>query len=204
MIISYKRLGKEITQKQAFELGDFEKIYTIRNGPIKQIEKYFDNRLAVLYYYLDDNETEEEAKAKLLPSIRSVSIRERESYGTYRVEKHKSYVNHVFKGATRHLYNAIGEAICYEEINMVTNQPDYQYTVKSLGTYDNEDEDIASYCAFYYHADGTFKTCRYNYFHEYDSDEFDLSTLPWIKDRFQLSDVMYNYYLTAQFLPPLE
>ncbi|ASU34958.1 hypothetical protein MuYL_3073 [Mucilaginibacter xinganensis] len=36
----------------------------------------------------------------------------------------------------------------------------------------------------------------------FDKEVFDATNLDWIKIIFMLSDSRYNYYLTADFLPP--
>jgi len=38
---------------------------------------------------------------------------------------------------------------------------------------------------------------------DYESDLIEMDRLPVIKERFNLTDEMYNYYLTAALLPPL-
>lgn len=199
MIISYTKLGLPVTPEKATFLGEYSKIYEFPSGFVKKEENYVDNQLFTIDYYLDSNEIEEEAWAALAEYNVTFNIITRKYFGNYTIKFMDSYVEQQCVGQGRSLMNADDELICVEKIDMNTNQTLYEFTLKFLGEF--VDEQSVDYCKFYYHSDGSFWYCEYNYMHEYDNDEFNLNRLPWIKERFQLSDATYNYYLTATFEP---
>jgi hypothetical protein len=210
MNISYENsLGESITPQQVANVSDYKKIYRPANSQlIKKREHYRDNVIRTIDYYLDANETEDEAIAQLLPFNCSFGVITREYYGSYTIENANHYVDGALMGKTRQLFNADGLQIGAETTNLSTGLPDYQETAKFLGEYNDAefDETIPEttyYCQFHYNADGSLDYCEFNYMSDYDSDRFDINTMPWIKTAFKLSDEMYNYYLTADFLPPI-
>jgi len=191
-----------ITEQNALDLDSYYKVYTLPNGLVKKKERYNKRKLSTIDYYKDIDETEEQVKAFLMPLNISFSILEREFYGKYLIVRG----NHYQRGqaqtfsSTRSLFDE-EDLICSEEIDLDSNKPLFQHTKKYLGKY--LDERSVNYCEFYYHSDGSLMCCDYNYMHDYDSESFDLQRLPWIKSTFMLSDEIYNYYLTADLLPPL-
>jgi hypothetical protein len=210
MNISYQNnLGEPITPQQVGNVSKYKKIYIPANGQlIKKIEHYRDNAIRIIDYYLDANETEEEAIALLLPFNCSFRVITREYYGSYIIENVNHYVDGALMGKTRGLINADGLVVCEQVINLSTGLPDYQEAAKFLGEYNHAEFDETNlkttyYCQFHYNADGSLDYCEFNYMSDYDSDRFDINTIPWIKTAFKLSDEMYNYYLTADFLPPI-
>lgn len=200
MDISYLNLGEEITPQQAELLSAFNKVYSLPNGLIKKEETYYNNQLSRVNYYRDNGESEEDAKAILSTLGVSYGIREREIYNGYIILKENAYANNQQTKRWKFLKDAEDRTICIEELDINTNQPIFADTFKFLGEY--FDEKSTEYCKFYYKENGDFWFCAYNYFDEYDNDEFEIERLPWIKERFKLTDSMYNYYLTADFLPP--
>ncbi len=201
MTISYLDIDKVITPERAKLLGKFNKVYSLPNGLIKKHEAYHDNKLFTINYYLDAGEREEDAKTILSTSGVSYGILEREIYHDYVILKDNSYVNNQQTKKWKHLHDKQDKLICIEELDINTNEPVFETTLKFLGEY--VDERSTEYCKFYYRKNGDFWFCAYNYLDDYDSDEFEIERLPWIKERFRLTDAMYNYYLTADFLPPI-
>ena len=199
--IRYTNLGLEITPQQAALLTEYDKVYVWPDGLTKREESYQNNQLTEVNYYKDATESEDDALAILMPLNVSFGIRSRQSYGAYTIIDENSYYQNKFSKKWKWILDARGRSICVEEIDINTDIPMPQYTFKFLGEYVNEQS--VDYCKFHYNEDGRFWFCEYNYFDEYDNDEFDLARLPWIKDRFQLSDNMYNYYLSSELLPPL-
>jgi hypothetical protein len=135
----------------------------------------------------------------LQPYDGGFGIIEREVYGSYTVKNVNHYYATSLMGTTRELYDSDDLQIAYEEIDTVTNLPNYELTNKYLGEYIDEE---SIYCRFSYNSDGSLCQCEYNYFSAFDNDVFDATTLDWIKNTFMLTDSMYNYYLTADFMPP--
>jgi len=201
MIIKYTNLGLEITPQQAALLTEYNKIYSSPDGLAKREESYQNNQLTTVNYYKDATESEDDALAVLMPLNVSFGIRDRQSYGLYTIISENSYYQNQLTKKWKFVLDANDRYICTEEIDINSNLPLPQYTFKYLGEY--VDQQSVDYCKFHYNDDGSFWFCEYNYFDEYDNDEFNLARLPWIKDRFQLSDDMYNYYLSANLLPPL-
>jgi hypothetical protein len=201
MIVLYKNDDKEtITQEQAALSSSYSKIYILDNGMVKKEEKFMDNELYNVDYYLHDNESREEAKALLASSYPAFHLVEKQAYSNgYVMYHHDCFRENNLTGKFKLLQDAGGTSICYSEIDIETNQPIYEETNKYLGKY--IDDDTPNYCTFHYRSDGTLYYCEYNYYHEYDSEEFNLETVSEIKDRFRLSDAMYNYYLTAKIEP---
>jgi hypothetical protein len=129
-----------------------------------------------------------------------------EQYGEYIIE----YVNvydqeKQLVAKTRYLKNKNGETLCFQEINMLTEEPIFEETTKYIGVYDNSEQEDGNtyYCRFHYNPDGTLFYCEFNFMSDYDSEEFHQNNIVDIRNKFVLSDSMYNYYLTADFLPPM-
>jgi hypothetical protein len=202
MNISYENdLGAVITSQQVVNLSDYKKIYTpVGSDLIKKIESYTDNNLVSIDYYKDAGESESDALNALLPYDGGFSIIEREVYGSYIVKNVNHYFAASLMGKTRELYDSDNSQIAYEEIDVATNLPDYELTNKYIGEYIDE---ASIYCRFSYNSDGSLYQCEYNYFSAFDNDVFDATTLEWIKNTFILTDSMYTYYLTADFMPPI-
>ncbi|MDP9080441.1 MAG: hypothetical protein M3O71_23710 [Bacteroidota bacterium] len=203
MNISYEDdLGAAITSKQVDDLPYYKKIFTpVGSNLIKKIENYIDNELATIYYYKDAGELETDALNTLLTFNGAFAIIEREVYGSYIIENKTHYYAASFNVKTRELYDSNGLEIAYEEIDTVTNLPNYDLTNKYLGEY--IDDTSTDYCRFDYNSDGSLSNCDYNYLSDFDREVFDATTLDWIKNLFMLTDSMYNYYLTADFMPPI-
>ncbi|MBD1362489.1 hypothetical protein IDJ77_01585 [Mucilaginibacter sp. ZT4R22] len=201
MKIRYENMGTPIPQKQALSLGDYTKIYTLPNGMVKREDSFDGHKLLTVNYYKEE-ESNEEIRALLSPLNVSFGIRTIEEYGPYRVVHDDSYVENILKYKYNILWLANNKVICFEEINIETNLPLYDRTSKYLGHY--EDESSTGYCKFHYNVDGSLNFCEYDYLHDYDSDEFDLKTIHLLKDKFVLSEDLYNYYLTAKLLPDLD
>lgn len=210
MNISYQNsIGEPITPQQVANVSGYKKLYTSTDSQlVKKIERYRDNAIRTIDYYLDANETEEEAITQLLPFNCAFGVITREYYGSYTIESINHYVEGALMGKTRELFNADGLQIAAEKTNLSTGLPDYQEAAKFLGEYNHAEFDetipqTTRYCQFHYNADGSLDYCEFNYMSDYDSQKFDINTIPWLKTAFILSDEMYNYYLTADFLPPV-
>jgi len=119
--------------------------------------------------------------------------------GAFIVINANVYLDDVLTRKSRTLTNIEDEIICEEELDRENMQPLYESTLKFLDVFETGPD--ANYCKFHYNQDGSFRYCEYNYMDEYDSDKFEIDRLPWVKDRFQLSDAEYNYYLTAELYP---
>jgi len=202
MEILYKDcFGTFITARQAANDGNYDKLYKPAvAGLIKKIENYAAGELVTIYYYKEADETVNEIINKLLPYECGFGIIERETYGLYLIEKTEHYSGGKFVGKTRDLYDSTGLHIASEETDPVTNLPDYELTTKHLGEYIHEED---SGCIFYYNSDGSFSYCEDNYASYQDMEIFDETTVHSIKHKYMLSDAMYSFYLTAEFLPPI-
>ncbi|MEO3404619.1 hypothetical protein AAFN85_12000 [Mucilaginibacter sp. CAU 1740] len=200
MDITYTSLGQEITEQQAMVNDWYEKVYSL-NGVVKKKELYVDYELAKIEYYLELNETEEEAKAILSGYGVGYGILRNEQYGNYMISMRKGYVDNLLNNKSKILKDSHDHTVCVQGIDIETGTPDYKETIKYLGEYLGSNE--GDYCRFNYKEDGSFDYCDYNYFHEYDSEQFNLEHVSMVKDLFQLSDEMYNYFLIAEFLPPI-
>jgi hypothetical protein len=201
MAVVYKNMGQTITASQAQMLKHYNKLYTNSNGEITKDETYIDGILAILCVYKYHESEESIVKELTKLNLAAFGVRTIELYGSYKIIRENIYRANQFACRTNTLENEQGNTICFEEIDPVTDQPLYEYTSKYLGEY--VDEQSVYYCWFHYKEDGSLNYCEFNYMHDYDSDEFREDRISFIKDTFMLSDAMFEYYLTATFLPPL-
>ncbi|MFD2581071.1 hypothetical protein ACFSR6_01120 [Pedobacter vanadiisoli] len=201
MNLKYQYLGEEISPQQAIQLNKFEKIYILPNGEKKKVEIFKDKEIRKINYYRDENETEEDAIGILSSSGVGYNIITRQNYNTYLIENTNVYLGNIKIGEFKILIDQDNEIICFQGIDIVSNQPIFEETTKHLGHY--EDERSTHYCTFHYNADGSLFYCEFNYMSDYDTEEFHQDNIHLIREKFVLTDQMYNYYLTAQFLPPL-
>lgn len=200
MDITYIGLWRQITEQEAMVTDLYEKVYSL-NGVVKLRELYMDNELVRIEYYLDLNETDEDAQAILSGYGVGYGILRNEQYGNYMISMRNGYVDNLLSNKSKILKDSHDHTVCVQGINIETGTPDYKETIKYLGEYLGSNEE--DYCRFNYKKDGSFDHCDYNYFHEYDSEQFNLEDVSMVKDLFQLSEEMYNYFLTAEFLPPI-
>lgn len=198
----YTRFRKEITLREVASSDIYEKVYSLY-GRVKMEEIFFDNELVGIEYYLDEGETEEESQAILGTYNVAYGIIQKNRYDNYTIMLRSGFADNLLKGKSQTLKDSNGRVVCVQVINLETDAPDYSDTVKYLGECQYKVDQDEGYCRFSYNQDGSFDFCEYNYFHDYDSEVFDLETLPIVRDMFGLSDGMYNYLLTADFLPPI-
>ncbi|ADY51108.1 hypothetical protein Pedsa_0527 [Pseudopedobacter saltans DSM 12145] len=203
MTVKYKVFEKEITEQQASRLKDYDKLYVSSNGLVKKREEIRSGEIIDIDYYLDTGETEQQAKQVLIPLNKPYNILNREIYGSYTIENGNGYTagSSVVASKYKKLLNSNNETVCIQQLDIQTNQPVFEHTGKYIGEY--IDERSTHYCEFYYNPDGSLEHCEFNYMHDYDSEWFHQSNIHEIRNYFVLSDAMYNYYLTADFLPPL-
>jgi hypothetical protein len=206
MDISYKNnIGGEISEKEAISSGNYDKIYASADGLKKKNEHYNNNKLARIDYYRDDAESEEDVMNLLLSFGINFSIYTIQNNGNYIIEKHNTYYGNQLFRRWRSLYDTNNQIICIEEVDLETNQPLPQYTVKYLGN--NADEPIdGGYCSFHYNGDGTVWYCEYHLYdltNDHGGENFEGERLQLIKDMYNLSNDAYNYFLTADLLPPI-
>lgn len=201
MNISYQNLGNEITLQQASTLDMYEKFFKLDSGLVKKKELFMDGEIYNIHYYRDENETEEEAIQILAPYNTNYSIYTRQSYGSYTIENANLYLNNQKIAKIKNLVDQNNETVCFQELDLISGLPILEETAKYLGHY--EDERSTHYSTFHYNADGSLFYCEFNYMSDYDTEEFHHDNIHLIREKFVLTDQMYNYYLTAEFLPPL-
>jgi len=203
MKIIYKDyLDNQITELQAMDLDEYSKEFLSADGLVKKEEMYVNNKLTRVHYYRDSNETEEDAIAKSKLYGVPFSIRKREAYGDHTIISVNLYSENQLTDRWKFLADINGFILCTQAINIVSGKPIYEQTNKYLGEYSNDPE--PNYCKFIYNAEGEFQYCDYNYVRDYESEIFESDRLHMIKDKFNLAYEMYNYYLTAELLPPLK
>ncbi|MEO6633279.1 MAG: hypothetical protein ABIN13_16195 [Mucilaginibacter sp.] len=203
MKISYKDyLDKEINEAQALLLDEYSKVFIMPNGVIKKEEMYANNKLERIHYYKDNGETEDDAISKLQSYGVPFGIRERETYQDFTVINVNAYIENQLVEKWKFLADANDFILCTQPINLISGEPVYEQTTKYLGEYSNDLD--PNYCRFSFDSEGHFTYCAYNYVRDYESELFELDNLEVIRDKFNLSDEMYNYYLTAELLPPLK
>jgi hypothetical protein len=195
-------MDNEISEVQAALLDEYYKVYITSGGLVKKEETYEYNRLQRIAYYKGTAETEGEALLQLLSYQVPFTIREREKYGEFTIIKVNLYTGEYLQQKMIFLANAEDFILCTQEVNMASGKPVDEQTVKYLGNYSSDPE--PNYCKFNYDKKGNFAYCDYNYVRDYESDLIEIDRLPVIKERFNLTDEMYNYYLTAALLPPLK
>ena len=201
-IVFKDHLEMEIPEEEAGLLEKYSKVFVMSDGMIRKEEFYGNNKLEHIHYYKDIAETEEELRGKLIPYNVPFSIREREKYGDFIIINLISYTKDLIAAKWKFLADADDFIMCTQEIDMDSGKPIYEQTTKYIGEYSNDPD--PNYCKFNYDSEGNFTYCDYNYVRDYESELFELDHLSVIKDRFNLTDEMYNYYLTADLLPPLK
>jgi len=201
MNISYKHIGENITAQQALGHSNFDKIYMSTDGLVKIIEKFEDSNLAEVHYYRAAGETENDAVQIIDSKNGRFTILTREFYGSYIIENGNTYRNNEIIGKYRQLIDDHELSICYQEIDLDSEEPILSETTKDLGY--SKDETSTHYATFYYKDNGDLKYCEFNYLSDYDSEIFYQDNIILIRNKFVLTDAMYNYYLTADFLPPI-
>lgn len=203
MKVIYKNFwDKEINEAQALLLDEYSKVFVQPDGLVKKEELYVNNKLERILYYKDNRETEDAAILQVKSSGVPFSIRDREWYGDLIIMNVNWYVQNQMVEKWKFLTDAGDFILCTQAIDMDSGEPVYLRTVKYLGEYSNDLD--SNYCKFVYNVNGEFQYCDYNYVRDYESDIIELDRLPLIKERFNLTDEMYNYYLTAELLPPLK
>ena len=201
-IIFKDYLDNEIIEEQIALLDEYSKVFVMPGGVVKKEDFFENNKLQHIHYYKDIDETEEEARGKLNPYNVPFSIREREKHGDFTIIRVNSYTGNQFTEKWKFLADANDFILCTQPINMDSGDFIYEQTTKYLGQYSNDLE--PNYCRFNYDSEGNFTYCAYNYVRDYESELFELDSLPVIKDKFNLTDETYNYYLTAELLPRLK
>ena len=201
-IIFLDFLENEISEAQATSLDEYSKVFVVPDGKIKMEEMYSNGKLEHIHYYKDTGETEETAMVKLTNCKVSFSIRERELYGDYTVIKVNSYTGTQLTQKWKFLADAGDFILCTQAIDINSGKPLVADTIKYLGKYSDDLE--PNYCKFIYDDEGRFRYCGYNYVRDYESELIEIDRLPVIKERFNITDELYNYYLTAELLPPLK
>jgi len=192
----------EITEAQAVVSEEYSKIFVMPGGLVKKEELYSDSRLKYIYYYKNPTETEDEAKAQLLSCPVPFNICERLPYFDFTIIKVNSYTGNQLTQKWKFLADADDFIMCIQEITIDSGEPLYAQTTKYLGKYSDDPE--PNYCKFNYDESGQFTYCDYNYVRDYESDLIETDRLPIIKERFNITDELYNYYLTAELLPRLK
>lgn len=201
MNVLYQYLGKEITAQQVSTLGTYEKLFKLESGLVKKKELFMNGEMYNIEYYKDTDETEESAIQALLPYKTNYNIYTRQSYNSYTIENANLYLNDQKMAMIRNLIDQNNETVCFQELDLISGLPILEETTKYLGHY--EDERSTHYSTFHYNADGSLFYCEFNYMSDYDTEEFHQDNIHLIREKFVLTDQMYNYYLTAEFLPPL-
>jgi hypothetical protein len=203
MKVIYKNFwDKEIDEAQALLSDEYSKAFVQAGGLVKKEELYVNNKLERILYYKENGETEDAAILQLKSSGVPFSIRDREWYGDFIIMNVNAYVQNQLVEKWKFLADAVDFILCTQAIDMDSDEPVYLRTVKYLGEYSDGLE--PNYCKFVYNDSGEFQYCDYNYVRDYESEIFELDRLPLIKKKFNLTDEMYNYYLTAELLPPLK
>jgi hypothetical protein len=206
MNISYQYLDKPLTEQQAMLSKNYYKIYTQPNGLVKMKESIANDELIRLDYYREPDESEEEAKQFLETYNCGFDILIRENYHGFTIEIGNAYnPERILIRRFKNVVNDEGELICSQELDVNTLTPIFEETIKSIGTYqgdEDEDPSYGYYCLFHYNEDGSLNYCEFNYLSDYDRETFNQNDIALIREKFILSDEMYNWYLTAEFLPP--
>jgi|GEM_PF-2840434 len=203
MQIIYKdSLEKEVNEAKALLLEEYSKVFVEVGGLIKKEEIYVKNKLERIDYYKDNDEMEDNVITKLQTYEVPFAIRKRKQYGNFTLINVNTYAKNQLTGKWKFLADANDFLLCTQPIDLDSGEPIYLQTTKYLGEYSNDLD--PNYCKFNYDREGNFTYCDYNYVRDYENEIFELDRLPVIKEKFDLTDEMYNYYLTADLLPPLK
>ena len=153
--IKYKDIYlNEITEAQANILGNYSKEF-IEDGSLKKIENYYKYILKSIEYYIKPSENEMEIVEELSQQTSIIVIADPlSSSGNLFIGVTRQYINMqmVLKG--RNLYDEFKNIICMETIDVNTNLPSYEKTVKYYYGTDPEINDTEAFTAEY-NADGS-------------------------------------------------
>ena len=203
MKVIYKNFREqEVIEAQALLLDEYSRVFVEAGGLVKREEMYTDNKLERIHYYKDIDETEDDAITKLRPHGVPFDIREREQHGDFIIIRVNSYTANQLTEKWKFLADANDFILCTQPINLISGEPVYEQTTKYIGEYSNDLE--PNYCRFNFDSGGQVTYCAYNYVRDYESELFELDRLLMIGEKFNLTDEQYNYYLTADLLPPLK
>jgi hypothetical protein len=200
MIIEYRNLdNQKITSQKAFLTEEYSEVYIDEVSGLVKIEKIFSNKeLLAINYYLDPSENELDK----INEVRNLSdrfwITTREYYNGLLIEETKDFSNNAVLGFhSRNLHNNKGEVICREELDLNTQLPLYENTIKYLFN-DSGDELLEAT----YNSDGSLEQITYkpDYYNEQDWESYDQTSFYELQSKFK-EDL--SYYLTATLESPL-
>jgi hypothetical protein len=194
---------KEISEAESKMLDEYSKEFLLHDGSVKREETYFKRALERIAYYKNAGETDAEAIEQLKPYGVSYNIRHREKYGDdFTVINVDSYTENLLTAKSKFLADATDFIMCIQPVSLETGAPIYRETIKYLGEYSNDLE--PNYCKLCYDKTGNIAYIDYNYVRDYESELFEFDRIPLIREKFEISDELYKYYLTAELLPPLQ
>ena len=202
MEIIYKNvLDESIEKPQAIALGEYKKIF-MEGGSIKKVESYDVSVLEIISYYIEagENETELVDNLSLLVTQFVVIYDPKVPVGSFYTQSSRQYRNGslVLKGNI--LFDEFNNLICAEKLNLNTNLPIQEDTVKFYyGTAPTPGDDRVFEAS--YNADGSlFRIDMPDPEEPQDSEVYDTSTFGELEVRFPGPPDL-SYYLTATLEP---
>jgi hypothetical protein len=200
-------LGKEVSETQAYQLGEYVKIIE-SNGMPKIKYKMLSGQCYHIKYYKDNSETELQVVNTLVSDQKPFSIIEVSTVlNNHRLEKSNVYSPEgLLVEKMNILYNVYDDVVATEvivDVNLGTI--DYDYTKKYY--YDPAINPKTFLFQSYFDENGSFEKIYYNSLHtdpdEQDSEVF-LNTpqdIQRLRDLTGISQQLANYYLSPNVIP---
>ena len=134
MIIQYRNIYDEIvSSQQTSMLERYVEVHMDSNTQLKKIENKFLNGILVfIKYYIETSENEVDKINELKANCSSFSLVSREAYNSYIIENVKEFRDDTMLFKLRYLVDSMDNKICWEELDIPTNQPLYGNTEKFL------------------------------------------------------------------------
>lgn len=201
MKIIYKNIfGENINLNQIKEIDEYNKVF-IENDQIKKIEKYENNILESIDYFINDGEKESLIVQELSKLVNcGVNIKDpKDPIGQYLLENERGYRAGVLALKNRNLYDQFGNIICLEMINIINDQPFYSSSVKYFYGSKVEENKEPIFEATY-KEDSSLEYIDIVYMDDPQGCEmFTLDDFNELEQRFNGTDL--SYYLTAILEP---
>ncbi|CAH0215961.1 MULTISPECIES: hypothetical protein [unclassified Chryseobacterium] len=212
MSIEYKNDNFKIITEQQFKQNFSGYKDNIVNNIIKTRERYLDGNIFALHYYKNINEIDSQIveQHKNLPNLEVLSIREREAYGEFWIDKIKYFdleANQFSQLIVRELYNNNGQIIAWECTDPSlpsSNEHHYELT-KSY--YKTTDGFYGEYFDSHYKS-GVFSDIEY-FSNGINTDDQDVERgiygvyAEQLMIRMNIPQKMRAWYVNNQFLPEL-
>jgi len=142
-----RRIPIEITETQALQSGDYIKHY-FDNDRLQMVESFLNSKMFSMDYYILPNEDENTLLQELSNRCRFVTFKDpKQPLGAYFTERERDYIDGEFNGKANLLYDHQGREICFQGIDIETETPIPEQTIKYF--YDPDPEEFGATSIYY-------------------------------------------------------